>query len=105
MNENKQWPEDRADWPHAVGVVQGGVVPATQQLSAADCYSIKTSGATKAQPRLVELNLQRDMLLDTLQRMVDELEAQYHHQPHKQGVIASLELAKSVIAWVKGSEK
>lgn len=28
MNENKQWPEDQADWPHAVGVVQGGVVPA-----------------------------------------------------------------------------
>ena len=25
MNEDKQWPEDQADWPHAVGVVQGGV--------------------------------------------------------------------------------
>ena len=33
MNQENQavsegWPEDQADWPHAVGVVQGGVVPA-----------------------------------------------------------------------------
>ena len=28
MNENKQWPEDQADWPQTASVVQGGVVPA-----------------------------------------------------------------------------
>lgn len=25
MSNESQWPEDKADWPHAVGVVQGGV--------------------------------------------------------------------------------
>lgn len=24
MCNDSQWPEDKADWPHAVGVVQGG---------------------------------------------------------------------------------
>lgn len=28
MNEDKQWPEDRADWPQTASVVQGGVSPA-----------------------------------------------------------------------------
>lgn len=54
MNENKQWPEDQADWPHAVGVVQGGVVPTkqdrvygkTQQETAADAIT-KVKGGEK----------------------------------------------------------
>ena len=37
MNNNETWPEDRADWPHAVGAVQGGVVPNGYVLDGIDC--------------------------------------------------------------------
>lgn len=55
------WPEDKADWPHAVGVVQGGVVPAHGKTR-----QVTVEQLAKLQERCDELLKQRDELLSAL---------------------------------------
>ena len=52
---NEDWPEDQADWPHAVGVVQGGVFPiasvAVNDRESADLASAVQNVINKAEQK------------------------------------------------------
>lgn len=55
MNNKPQWPEDEADWPQAVGVVQGGVSPIASVVvndrESADLASAVQSVINKAEQK------------------------------------------------------
>ena len=103
MNQENQaasegWPEDKADWPHAVGVVQGGVSPIASVVvndrESADFACVLAGGLHALQKHcdgfaeqaafqrdarlgalkeLAKVEGQRDMLLDVLRKTADDL--------------------------------
>ena len=64
MNNESQWPEDKADWPQTASVVQGGVVSSAKPAqSYGKTHQVTVEQLAKLQERCDELLKQRDELL------------------------------------------
>lgn len=79
MNKENQtagecWLEDQADWPHAVGVVQGGVVSAKPDRPYGKTQQVTVEQLAKLQERCDELLKQRNELRTALENAYECIE-------------------------------